>query len=384
VTEIASTDGAGDVYLDHAATTPVLPEVFEAMVPFLGPSFANPSAHYRAARAVRRAVDDAREAVAEFAGCAPDEIVFTSGGTEADNLAVRGVGGGPPGHVVVSAVEHDAVARPAAAAGAWTVGVDRDGLIDLDALATLVGTSTALVSCIAVQNETGVCEPLDAVAEVVRAASPGALLHTDAVQAAPFFPLGPLVGEWDLVTLSGHKIGGPKGIGALVVRRRARSRLAPLLRGGGQEADLRAGTENVAGIVGFAAAAGARSVDAATVRAHRDALAAGITAAHGDVEVTGAAHRRSPGILHLRIPGVLAEELLVLLDDAGIAASAGSACASGALEPSRVLEAMGWEAGAARSAMRFSIGGSTTAEEIARATAAVNGAISRLRAAGGK
>jgi cysteine desulfurase len=224
-----------------------------------------------------------------------------------------------------------------------------------------------------------VLTPLAAVAACVRRSAPQALLHVDAVQAAPFLLLASLVSEWDLVTISAHKIGGPKGTGALVVRRGARERLAPLIRGGGQERELRAGTENVAGIVGFAAAAAVPTPPASRVADLRDRLAAGIAGRIPDARVTGAGVPRAPQTLHLFIPGVASEELLVLLDESGVAASAGSACASGALEPSHVLRAMGWPADEARSVVRFSLGRTTTADEIEQTVPIVAAAVDQLR-----
>ena len=365
-------------YLDYAATSPLLPEALEAMLPFLGEQFANPSATYAAARRSRRAIDDARDAVARLAGCEADEIVFTSGGTEADNLAVRGAGRFGPGGIVVSAVEHDAVLAPAIALGATVVPVDRDGLIDLAALEEALDRPTALVSVIAVQSETGVLTPLDAVAQCVRSVAPSALIHTDAVQAAPSLSLAEMTPEWDLVTISAHKIGGPKGAGALVVRKRARDRIGPILLGGGQERALRAGTENVAAIVGFGVAAAMPDRSARRIRALRDELGEGIVAGVPGAAVTGSGVQRVPGICHVRFPGVRAEELLILLDDANVAASAGSACASGALEPSHVLRAMGWDDEAAKEAIRFSLGRSTTKSEIEVALRATIDGVRRL------
>jgi cysteine desulfurase len=370
---------ASGAYLDHAATSPLLPEALDAMLPFLGEMFANPSASYRAARSARRAVDDARDAVAAFAGCAPDEVVFTSGGTEADNLAVRGTYDARPGPIAVTAVEHDAVLRPAVALGATVVGVDGDGALDLDALEAAIGPDTTLVSIIAAQNETGVLTALDAVAERVRTRAPHALLHVDAVQAAPFLPLGRITAGCDLATISAHKIGGPKGVGALIVRRHVRERVVPLIRGGGQERELRAGTENVAAIVGFGSAASVPAPPASQIADLRDLLAVGIVEQIRDARITGAGVPRAPQTLHLHIPGVASEELLVLLDEAGVAASAGSACASGALELSHVLRAMGWPEAEARSVLRLSLGRTTTRDEIERTIPIVASAVRQLR-----
>ncbi len=365
-------------YLDHAAASPLLPGVLEAMVPFLGAHFANPSAVYTEARRVRRAIDDARDSVAALCGCAPGELVFTSGGTEANNLAIRGAADACPGRIVVSAVEHDAVRRAGEALGAVVVGVDHDGAIDLGALADAVGDGTTVVSVIAVQSETGVISPLADVAAIVRSRAPAALLHTDAVQAARYFSLDEIARSFDLVSVSAHKLGGPKGVGALVVRDQAIGRLAPQLRGGGQERDLRAGTENVAGIVGFGAAARQSRPDRRPTAALRDHFEAGVLSKVGRATITAHGAPRSPAVSHIRFRGVAAEEMLVLLDERGVAASSGSACASGALDPSHVLLAMGWSAPEAREAVRFTLGPSTTPEEVEYAISAVADAVDRL------
>lgn len=383
-------------YLDHAATTPLRPEARAAMLPWLGERFGNPSGAHRVARAARQAIDEARDAVAEAVGCQPGEVVFTSGGTEADNLAVRGVHAARPGRVLCSAVEHDAVLGPVAAVGGDTVPVDGRGAVDLDALARALAPDTTLVSVMAANNEVGTVQPLAQAAEVVRRLTPRAALHADAVQAAPWLALPPLVAGADLVSLSSHKLGGPQGVGALVVRRGTPLRAQAL--GGGQERELRSGTHNVAGIVGFAAALRAtlptRDETAGRVRHLRDRLARGLVAAVPGTVVTGttatsgtadradAGHApgRLPGCLHLCLPGVESEALLFLLDEAGVCASAASACASGAQRASHVLAAMGIPAARSRGALRLSLGWTSTDADIDHALATIPAAVARLQA----
>ena len=377
-------------YLDHAATTAVRPEALAAMLPLLTERFGNPSGSHGPARAARRAVDDAREEMAALLGAAPGEIVFTSGGTESDNLALSVAGGaaphlaaGAPGAICAIAVEHPAVLEPTRAAGGRIVPVDADGIVDLEALADLLDEHVRVVSVMAVNNETGAVQPVEAVAELVRATVPGALVHCDAVQAVAWLDPRPIVASCDLVTVSGHKIGAPKGVGALVVGERAASWLRPQLLGGPQERERRAGTPNVAGIVAMATALRATDVEreAATARVGHlaERLVAGLSAALDGVEEAVGAPLRVPAIVNLGFAGVEAEELLILLDDAGVAASAGSSCASGALEPSHVLMAMGRSEAEARRHVRFSLGYPTTADEIEHALAVVPKAVERLR-----
>ncbi len=382
-----ATLGAVDAYLDHAATTPVRPEAFEAMRPWLTTAFGNPSGGHRVARNARRAVDEARDDVALALGCEPGEVVFTGGGTEADNLAVAGVvaaarRSGRPGGAVCSAIEHHAVLHSVEAVGGHTVGVDHDGLVDMAALAQVIGPSTAIVSVMLANNEVGTVQDLAAVASVMAEVAPAAVLHTDAVQAAPWLDVASLARPAHLVSVAAHKLGGPQGVGALVVR--GGVRLEPLLRGGGQERERRSGTHNVAGIVGMAAALRgvvddrAQAVGRATLL--RDRLVSSARAELDGVVETAAGAPRLPSIAHLRIAGVESESLLVLLDDAGICASAGSSCASGAMAPSHVLAAMGWARADARSAVRLSVGRTTTRAEVDGAVHALVGSARRLRA----
>jgi cysteine desulfurase len=375
-------------YLDHAATSPLRPEAFDAMVPFLTEHFGNPSGSHSVARTARRAVDDARDALASALGCRPGELVFTAGGTEADNLAVLGVAGAGPGDVVTSAVEHHAVLHAARAVGGVIVPVDSDGVVDLGALAEALHPGTALVSVMLANNEVGTIEPLGAVIDLVRARAPGARVHTDAVAAAAHLDLSSLAADADLVSVSAHKFGGPKGVGALVVR--GTTRLSPVLHGGGQERDRRPGTHDVAGIVGMAAALGAaaaeREDEARRLRALTDRLVDAVVDAIDGVSENGPSRRgedpaalRLPGVANIAVAGVDSEELLLLLDEAGIQASAGAACASGAATPSHVLVAMGRSSGQARCALRFSLGHASTEADVDRVVAVMPDAVQRLR-----
>lgn len=364
------------------------PEAVEAMLPFLSSRFANPSGAHGPARSARRALDEARDELAAVLGCAPDEVVFTSGGTEADNLAVLGTVAGRPGSVLVSAVEHRAVLAPGRAVGARLVPVSACGVVDLDAFAALAGEAAAqaapvtLVSLMLVNSETGVVQPVGELRESVRRSAPDALVHTDAVQALAWLDVAALTEGCDLVSVSAHKCGGPKGVGALVVRERAAAVLRPILYGGGQERELRPGTQNVAGAVAMATAARLAAAERATavrrVSALRDQLADGLVASTGALEPAPRAARVA-GSCHLRFPGVAAEELVLLIDGEGVSASTGSACASGAREASHVLLAMGWDETAAREAVRFSLGTATTAAEVAHALDVVTRAVGRLR-----
>jgi cysteine desulfurase len=357
------------------------------MLPWLGERFGNPSGDHRVARAARQAVDEARDVVAEAVGCRPGDVIFTGGGTEADNLAVRGVVAARPGPVLVSAVEHDAVRAPAAQVGAATVPVDDRGVVDLDALAAALTPATTLVAVMAANNEVGTVQPIAEVADVIARRAPAAALHVDAVQAAAWLDLPARLAGAGLVGLSSHKVGGPQGVGALVARPGTPLRAVTL--GGGQERELRSGTHNVAGIAGFAAALAAaraeREAAVARVASLRDRLADGLLAAvPGAVETGGGPAGRPgrlPGTLHLCLPGAESEALLFLLDEAGVCASAASACASGAHQASHVLAAMGVPPEQARGALRLSLGWSTTAADVDQVLAVVPAAVTRLRAA---
>jgi len=348
-------------YLDYNATQPLKPAVRDAMLAVLdGP--ANASSIHRYGQAARRQVERAREVVAGLIGASPAEIIFTAGATEANTTALRGL---PGRRVLVSAIEHPSVREAAAVAG--TIPVDRTGRVDLDALDRLLaaGGGDALASIMLVNNETGVIQP---VAEAARTAhAHGALIHTDAAQAPGRIPVDVRALGVDLLTLSAHKLGGPQGAGALFVR--AGIDLAPLLRGGGQEGRRRAGTENVAAIVGFGAAAELAQADlAATSRlaALRDDMEARLAKLAPDLHIHGAAQARIGNTSCFGAPGLPAETALIALDLAGIAVSSGAACSSGAVEPSPVLMAMGLPEAAAREAIRVSLGWATQPEDIDR------------------
>jgi cysteine desulfurase len=380
-------------YLDHAATTPLRPEARAAMLPWLGEGFGNPSGAHRVARAARQAIDEARDAVAAVLGAAPNEIVFTGGGTEADNLAVRGVVAARPGPVLCSAVEHHAVLEPVellGGPGGKTVPVDARGVLDLEALAAALDAhpGTTLVSVMTANNEVGSIQPIEAVVRLVRRRAPDAVVHTDAVQAAAWLDVARLTAGADLVSVSAHKFGGPQGVGVLVVRRG--TPLAAQLVGGGQERELRSGTHNVAGIVGMAAALTAKAAhrddDASRIGALRDRLADAMLASVADacetaVPVGSGRGHLLPGTLHLTIPGVESEALLFLLDEAGVCASAASACASGAQEASHVLAAMGVAPDPRLGALRLSLGWRSTGADVDRALDVIPAAVARLRTA---
>jgi cysteine desulfurase len=379
-------------YLDYAASAPLRAEALAAMQPLLQRPAANPSSQHGPGRAARAAVETAREQVAALVGAAPGEVVFTSGGTEADNLAVKGaVLARPAGarRLVCSAVEHhavlDAAAWAEADAGAEVAlaPVDQAGRVDLERLAGLLAPGrTALVAVMAANNEVGTGQPVAAAAELAHAA--GALLLCDAVQAAGLPGVDVGRDGIDLLALAAHKLGGPTGVGALVVR--AGTTLRPLLHGGGQERGLRSGTLPAAAIAGFGAAAAAALAErqapgyAAGLAGLRDRLLAGLRAQEPGLQVNGDPDRAGslPGLLSVRFPGRRAEDLLLLLDRQGIACSAGSACASGAVTPSHVLVAMGRGAAEARETVRFSLGHASTEAEVDAAVAAVAAALEVL------
>jgi cysteine desulfurase len=379
-------------YLDYAASAPLRAQALAAMQPLLERPAANPSSQHGPGRAARAAVETAREQVAALVGAAPGEVVFTSGGTEADNLAVKGaVLARPAGarRLVCSAVEHhavlDAAAWAEADAGAEVAlaPVDRAGRVDLERLAGLLAPGrTALVAVMAANNEVGTGQPVAAAAELAHAA--GAPLLCDAVQAAGLPGVDVGRDGIDLLALAAHKLGGPTGVGALVVR--AGTTLRPLLHGGGQERGLRSGTLPAAAIAGFGAAAAAALAErqapgcADGLAALRGRLLAGLRVHEPGLEVNG--HLEGPGtlpgLLSVRFPGRRAEDLLLLLDRQGIACSAGSACASGAVTPSHVLVAMGRDATGARETVRFSLGHASTGADVDAAVAAVGWALAVL------
>ncbi len=353
------------------------------MTPWLTRRFGNPSGAHQVARAARAAVDEARDVVADFLGVEPGGITFTSGGTESDNLAILGAVAARPGPVVVSAVEHPAVIESARASGQEVriVPVDADGQVNVDGLRRLLDPDVAIVSVQLVNHETGAVQHLGGIARRVRKLAPRAIFHTDAVQAAAWMDLSVAAGDADLVSISGHKAGGPQGVGVLAAR--GHQQLRAIIHGGGQERELRSGTQNVAAIAGLGAAVAAlgpqRQPAGQRVGRLRDDLSARIRQAVPDAVETAARGPRAPGHLHLRFPGIESESLLVLLDEAGVCASAGAACASGAIEPSPVLLAMGVDKTEALSSLRLSLGPTTAGAEIDAAVAAVTSAVTRLR-----
>ncbi|MEM7096098.1 MAG: cysteine desulfurase family protein [Actinomycetota bacterium] len=391
---MATTRDDGEAYLDWAASTPMRPEALEAMVRAAELGYGNPTGSHHAARVARRIVDDARDQVADALGAEPSQIVFCGSGTEADNLAIFGPHARRGGHVACSAVEHHAVLHPVGHLGGTIIGVDAQGQLDLDQLRSIADENLTVVSVMMANNESGVIQPLEPIRAVLDEEAPAALLHTDAVQAFPWLDVADQAACADLISLSGHKFGGPKGVGVLVVRER--SDVSAQILGGGQEFELRSGTHNVAGIAAFGAAAAAMVDERASVvervRAQRDRLVRGIvTAIPGTVEsavdpVPGARAFERPvdkvaGSAHLCFPGIESEALLFLLERAGIYASAASSCASGAQDPSHVLAAMGFPRELAAGSLRISLGFGTTDADIDRALAVIPDAVLQLQAA---
>ncbi|UOQ88611.1 cysteine desulfurase [Agromyces endophyticus] len=376
------------IFLDHAATTPVRREVLEAMWPYLTGAFGNPSSRHGLGDEAARALGDARASVAEVVGCRPGDVIFTSGGTEADNLAVTGLAlANPRGrHVVVSAVEHEAVLESARALARLhgfaldEVAVDGAGRVSPDLLAAVLRPDTTLVSAQLANNEVGTVQPVAELAALARRV--GALVHTDAVQAAGRLPLSLDALGVDALSLAGHKIGAPKGTGVLVVR--GRLPLEPVLHGGGQERGRRSGTENVAGAVAFATAlrlAEAERVETAErVGALSARLVERVLAEVPEARLTGAVDARLPGTVSFVFPGTSGEAVLLELERDGVVCSSGSACAAGRDDPSHVLTAMGVPAEIAQTAVRFTLGSATTSDEIEDAATAVSRAVSAVRA----
>lgn len=386
--------GVRPVYLDHAASTPLDPEVLEAMLPYLREDFGNPSSLHRFGQRARGAIDEARSRVASLIGARDAEIVFTGSGTEADNLAIFGaivaastrVDGPARSDLVTSSIEHHAILRSAKSLDrskhkVTLARANEAGEVDLGDLEAAVDHATALVSVMSANNETGVIQPIK---EVVRIARPqGALVHTDAVQAVGKVRID--VGELgvDLLTASAHKIHGPKGVGALYIR--SGTRMTALMRGGSQERNRRAGTENVAGIVGFGKAAELAQSriagDATRVAELRNRLERALVSnGNGTVSVNGGTDSRIFSTTSLSFAGVSGEDMLIALDLAGIAVSTGAACAAGSPEPSHVLKAMGLSRERVNGSLRFSLGRGTTAEEIDRTIEVVTATAERLRA----
>jgi cysteine desulfurase len=384
-------------YLDHAATTPLRPEVAAAMADVHAAALGNPTGSHPPAQRARRLLEEARDEVAAFLGRDPGDIVFTSGGTESANLAVLGPAEAARqerGEAVLlsSAVEHPAVreaARAAAKAGLDTreLPVDASGIVDPDALARTLSSRVTSVAIMTANNETGVMQPLPDLIEAINRRAPNAYIFTDAVQAAPYVDLAEFTAGADMVSLSAHKVGGPVGVGALAIAPRVV--LHPRQYGGGQERERRSGTQDVVGAVGLATAlrlvTSERGTAAVRVAALRDRLRDGLlNAIEGAYRtVTAAAVAAGvdvlPGHLHLCVPGVEREELLVALGEQDVCVSGGSSCASGALQPSHVLSAMGVAPALAAGALRFTLGYVTTEADVDRALAVVPAVVAALR-----
>jgi cysteine desulfurase len=373
------------IYLDYAATTPVRPEVQEAMLPFFGGSYGNASSVHRWGREAKVRLEEARARLASLLGARATEIVFTRGGTEADNLAILGRsrsarGGG----VVCSPVEHRAVlmaARAAVGEGSplHLLGVDGEGVVIEETLTDLLDPPPAVVSVMWANNEVGTLQPVERIAR--RCAEAGAVFHTDAIQAFGKVPVRVDGAPIDLLSLSAHKIGGPKGVGALFVRKG--TRLEPLIHGGGHERGLRAGTEDVAGAIGFATAAEIaireRDEEMPRIGRLRDRLEAGLRERVPQLSVNAGGAERVPTILNVSVPGANAELLLVMLDLEGLALSSGSACSSSGVSPSHVLTSMGLPAELAGPSVRFSLGHQTTEREVDSVLARFPALMQRLR-----
>jgi cysteine desulfurase len=373
-------------YLDHAASTPMRAEAIEAMTPYLDGMYANPSGSHRFAREARKALDEARDLVAATLGCKPGEVVFTSGGTEGDNHAILGAVRRLGGVAVCPAAEHHAVLHCVEHVNGVVVRVNNVGTVDLEDLQRVLEAATeeqpiTVVSVMAVNNEVGSITPMRDVARVVRKYAPNAILHTDAVQAACWVDLREITPLVDALSLSAHKFGGPKGVGVMVIK--TGKNLEPLIFGGGQERDRRSGTHNVSGIIATAKALEVtdktRAEEMVRVTKLRDRLVDEICAQVDGVLETVPREHRVPGVAHLCFSGLENEALLFLLDQADVYASAASACASGAMEPSHVLEAMGVERSWSNGALRLSLGHTTTEAEIDLAVLAIVSAVNQLR-----
>ncbi|GAA4374877.1 cysteine desulfurase family protein [Nocardioides caricicola] len=381
------------VYLDHAATTPMVPAAVEAMTAHLL-DVGNPSSLHASGRHARRVVEESREQIAQALNCRPGEVVFTSGGTEADNLAVKGIHWaragelGPGARLITSAVEHHAVLDPvhwlqdSDEAEVRLLAVDPSCRIDLDQLRTLVAERpVSLISVMWANNEVGTLQPIEEVVAI--AAEHGIPVHTDAVQAVGHVPVDFAASGVDALTLTGHKLGGPYGVGALVVRREIA--VSPLVHGGGQERDIRSGTLDTPAIAGFAAAVELavkhQAESAARIGALRDDLVKRVIEVVPEAHLHGDPVRRLPGNAHLGFPGCEGDSLLMLLDARGIECSTGSACSAGVPQPSHVLLAMGCDEDQARHSLRFSLGHTTTQADVDAVVEAIGPVVERARAA---
>ncbi len=372
------------VYLDNNATTPVLPEVFEAMKPYFSEQFGNASSIHQRGQASRAAVEDARDSVAKLLGCRASEIVFTSGGTEADNLAIFGLAS-EGNHVITSTIEHHAVLNAckhleSSGCEVTYVPVDGSGRVDPDDVRRALRPNTKLISIMFANNETGVIQPVEEIGKI--AAEADVYFHTDSVQAAAKVPIDVKNIGCDLLSISGHKIHAPQGVGALYVRKG--TMLRPILYGGSHERSRRAGTENVPGIVALGKAAeiaidGFAAGEVAKMAQMRDRLQAAILRSVESAAVNGSGAPRVPNTTNVYFDYIEGEAMVIALDLKGLAVSTGAACSSGAIEPSHVLTAMGLRADRARASIRFSLGKQTTPEDVEFAIALVPDTVARLR-----
>lgn len=375
------------VYMDHAATTAVDPEVMQAMIPYLHNHFGNPSSIYSIAREAKEAIDTAREQVASTLGARPDEVFFTSGGTESDNWAIKGVAFANRkrgDHIITSKIEHHAVLHTCQylekqGFRVTYLPVDQYGLVDPAELERSITDKTTLVSVMYANNEIGTIEPVKELAAITH--DHGAYFHTDAVQAVGHIPVSVNTGDIDLLSLSGHKFNGPKGTGALFIRKGVR--IDNILHGGAQERNRRAGTENLAGIVGtgkaIELAATGIEEKGARIRKMRDRLITDILASIPYTRLNGHPSQRLPGNLNISFEFIEGESMLLLMDSFGICASTGSACTSGSLEPSHVLLATGMPAEIAHGSLRLTLGVENTDEEVEYVLETLPKVVSRLR-----
>jgi cysteine desulfurase len=376
------------IYLDNNATTAIDPQVLDAMLPYLREQYGNPSSAYSFGKKVARAIDQAREQVASLVQCDPAEIVFTSCGTESDNSAIQSalLIDRDRKHIVTSKVEHSAILKQAETLArrgyeiSW-LDVDEHGLLDLTALEQAIRPDTAIVSLMWANNETGVLFPIEEIAAICQRKQ--TIFHTDAVQAVGKVPIDLGSGAIQFLSLSGHKLHAPKGVGVLYVNRRAR--FNPFLIGGSQEEKRRGGTHNTASIVGLGKAAELAAEHLAEentrVRNLRDRFEQEVMARISGIQINGDPNRRLPNTANLAIEGADSEALLMLLDQKGVCCSAGSACTSGALEPSHVLRAMGFSTERARASLRFSFGRFNTEQEVSSAIAILGTAVEKVRGA---
>ena len=379
------------IYLDNAASTPIRPEAIDAMTAVLSDCYGNPSGAHKMAREARRLIDDARDTLSHGLGCDPKEIIFTAGGTEADNLAIFGIQGSRDGTILASVTDHHAVIAPVEQLEGKFIQVNESGLLDLDHLTHLLDENVALVSVGLVNGETGIIQDLEPIAEIVRSKAPKALIHTDAVQAFPWLDVASLAQSADLISIAGHKFGSPKGVGALVVRNGIE--ISPMQLGGGQELGIRSGTQNTAAIVAMAAAADVtvmeRELTVERVAKMRDVLADNLQGIPQSYETGVSLHNgiadrshKIAGSCHFCFEGIESEALLYMLEQENILASAASSCSSGAQDPSHVLAAMGYSRNLAGGSLRLSLGHATTWEDVDVAMKAVPKFIENLRKTG--